>query len=94
LTNRFLFTLRGILCPPSKIYILQAAVRKQHHWNLTIFSDRSSLSPEVSLSETASSPQSPYLFANNQISIARTFTSMSISTFHRFQYPPLCDTML
>ncbi len=56
--------------------ILQAAVRKQHHWNLTIFSDRISLYPEVSLSETASSPQSPYPFACNQIVIAHTFTFM------------------
>ncbi len=61
--------------------------------NLTIFSDRISLYPEVSLSETASSPQSPYLFANNQIFIARTFTSMPVSTFLHFQYPSLCDIM-
>ena len=73
--------------------ILQAAVRKQRHWNFTIFSDRSSLPPEVSLSETASSPQSPYPSACNQISIARTFTSMFGSTFHRFQYLKLCDTV-
>ncbi len=41
------------------------------------------------MSETASSPQSSHIFACNQISIARIFTSMSESTFHCFQYHSL-----
>lgn len=59
----------------------------QPHWYHTIFSDRSSLSPKVSLSESSIFAQSPRYFACDQIFIARAFTSIPKLAFRRFQYP-------
>ena len=65
------------------IKILQAAVGKQPHWNHTIFSDRAAI-PEVSLSETVSSPQS-----SHTLPTARYESLMSISHKHVFTYSNL-----
>lgn len=52
--------------------------------SITILSDRSSLPPEVSLSETVSSHKVPAPICS-RIFLARTFTSIPKIAFHRLQ---------
>ena len=91
LTNLFLFPLFFVaLCIffysfslYINIKILQAAVGKQPHWNHTIFSDRAAI-PEVSLSETVSSPQkSHFLITDKYLSLVPL---LSISFWYFFVY--------
>lgn len=68
---------------------LQAAAGSQPHWYHTILSDRSGLSPEVSLSENSIFAQNPRHFACDQIFFAHTFTSIPKLAFLRFQCPAI-----
>ena len=81
----------------SKMYLnktlLQTAVGTQPQWYHTILTNRSSLSPEILLSEISIFAQNPRNFAYDPIFSARTFPSISLKYSFVFNIRQLYATM-